>query len=79
MRPEPEIDLSPPPVSGNFYYEMYNPLELYGFKNLIWTEVNPVHFLWTVNIPLVSKFVGMYVIGIWKFYWGNLYKGLQES
>jgi len=64
MRPEPKIDLSPPPVSGNFYYEMYNPLKLYECKNLIWTEVNPVHLVWTANFPFVSKLVGMDVIGI---------------
>jgi len=64
---------------GNFYNEMYNPLELYECKILIWTEVNPVHFLWVVNFPFVSKFVGTYVIGIWRFYERKLYRGLQKS
>ena len=64
MWPEPEIELSTPPVLGNLYYEMYNPLKLHECKNLIWTEVNPVHFLWTANFPFVSKFVGTDVIGI---------------
>ena len=79
MPPESEIGLSPPPVSEIFYYEMYNPLKLHECKNLIWTEVNPVHFVRTTNFPFVSKFVGAYVIGIWRFDEGKLYTGLQKS